>query len=261
MNCDIIRDLMPLYADGMASEASRRQIEEHTAQCPACKKLLDEMTAPLEPQPEDGEQKIIRILQAQRKKQRRKALLTWAGLLLALVLVCWCILEVSFSGEELFTSSTNEERILNEMPALALTDAEKALAQTILEVPLIRDALRDDYADPVVLNPGDASGCFSSILPEDANIMEIAVNGHAVSFSYTVGNVYTLMVYNDPDMTGHIDTIFKSIAVSALDEIGNNGVLGDVDAVYELTYDVATGNSRYQKNRSRHMWFGFLELS
>ena len=40
-----------------------------------------------------------------------------------------------------------------------------------------------------------------------------------------------------------------------------DGVLGDVDAVYELTYDAATGISRYQKIKSRHMWFSFLDFS
>ena len=62
-------------------------------------------------------------------------------------------------------------------------------------------------------------------------------------------------------MTGYVDTIHKTIAVSPLDEIGPDGNLGDVDVVYELTYDVATGISRYQKIKSRHMWFSFLDFS
>ena len=31
MNCEIIRDLLPMYADGQVSEASRRAIEDHAA--------------------------------------------------------------------------------------------------------------------------------------------------------------------------------------------------------------------------------------
>ena len=261
MDCDIIRDLLPLYADGLASEASSSQIEEHTAHCPACKKLLNEMTAPLEPEPEDEEQRIMRIFQDQRRKWRRKTLLSWAAVLMAVVLVVWGIMEIRYSGEELFVSSTNEERILREMPGIALTDAEKELAKTILEVPMIRDALREDYTDFTVFKTADAVGYFSSVLPEDANIVEIAVIGYSVFFSYTVDNIYTIIEYNDVDMTGHIDTIHKSVAVSPLEEIGSDGVLGDVDTIYELTYDVGTGSSKYQKIKSRHMWFSFLDMS
>ena len=71
-NCDMIRDLMPLYADGQASAASRSCIEEHTAHCPACKKLLNEMCAPLELEPEDRTEEILERLY---KKQRRKTIL------------------------------------------------------------------------------------------------------------------------------------------------------------------------------------------
>lgn len=259
MNCDIIRDLLPLYADGLASAESSRQIEEHTAHCTACKKLLEEMTAPLEPEPVDEEQKAMEILRKHYKKQRRKTVLTWVAALLAVVLVIWGVMEVRYSGEEIYVSSINEDRILAEMPGLAVTDAEKELARTILGIPMIRDALRDDYTDSTVFKTEDAVGYFAAILPEDAKIVEIAVIGHSVYFSYTVGNVYTIIAYNDVDMTGHVDTILKTVAVSPLDEIGADGNLGDVDVVYELTYDVATGIARYQKIDSRHMWFSFLD--
>lgn len=43
MNHDIIKDLIPSYIDGMTSEESNRLIEEHVANCPACKKYLEDM--------------------------------------------------------------------------------------------------------------------------------------------------------------------------------------------------------------------------
>ena len=33
MNCEIVRDLLPLYADGLCSEESRRAVEEHLKSC------------------------------------------------------------------------------------------------------------------------------------------------------------------------------------------------------------------------------------
>ncbi len=44
--CDICRDLLPLVRDGVASEASRRAVEEHVAQCEACRDLWGEEAPP-----------------------------------------------------------------------------------------------------------------------------------------------------------------------------------------------------------------------
>ena len=42
-NCDLISDLLPLYKDEICSEASRKIIEEHLAECPNCKKMLSSL--------------------------------------------------------------------------------------------------------------------------------------------------------------------------------------------------------------------------
>ena len=41
--CDMIHDLLPLYADGVCSEESRRIVNEHLASCDACSDLLRKM--------------------------------------------------------------------------------------------------------------------------------------------------------------------------------------------------------------------------
>ncbi|WP_329737179.1 zf-HC2 domain-containing protein [Clostridium phoceensis] len=43
MKCDIIRDLLSLYCDGLCSEASKQEIEAHVAQCQECRACLAEM--------------------------------------------------------------------------------------------------------------------------------------------------------------------------------------------------------------------------
>ena len=42
-NCDLISDLLPLYKDEICSEASRKIVEEHLAECPDCKKVLNSL--------------------------------------------------------------------------------------------------------------------------------------------------------------------------------------------------------------------------
>ena len=42
-SCDLISDLLPLYKDEICSEASRKIVEEHLAECPDCKKILNSL--------------------------------------------------------------------------------------------------------------------------------------------------------------------------------------------------------------------------
>ena len=46
MNCNIVKDLIPLYIDGCCSEESERVVEEHLKDCSECKKLFEEMKEP-----------------------------------------------------------------------------------------------------------------------------------------------------------------------------------------------------------------------
>lgn len=48
MDCNIIRDLLPLYIDACCSEESTVQIEAHLAECTQCKEIYESMKAPCE---------------------------------------------------------------------------------------------------------------------------------------------------------------------------------------------------------------------
>ena len=43
MNCNIVKDLIPLYIDGCCSEESEKAVEEHIRDCDDCKRLLEDM--------------------------------------------------------------------------------------------------------------------------------------------------------------------------------------------------------------------------
>ena len=44
MDCNVIMDLLPLYADDCCSDQSRRIVEEHIGSCKMCKKAFDSMS-------------------------------------------------------------------------------------------------------------------------------------------------------------------------------------------------------------------------
>ncbi|MGI5964132.1 MAG: zf-HC2 domain-containing protein [Lawsonibacter sp.] len=88
MKCEIIRDLLPLYCEGLCSEASRQEIEIHMAQCEACRTFFAEMKnedVPI-PQPTPEPETEARVLQGVKKKfsrkRRRAVLLAVAAMLI-----------------------------------------------------------------------------------------------------------------------------------------------------------------------------------
>ena len=46
INCEVIGDLLPLYAENMASKKSRELVEEHIATCESCKQALLQISEP-----------------------------------------------------------------------------------------------------------------------------------------------------------------------------------------------------------------------
>ncbi|QFJ54058.1 zf-HC2 domain-containing protein [Pseudobutyrivibrio xylanivorans] len=46
--CDLVADLLPIYIDGKASEATKEFIEEHIKTCQDCRDIYEAMTADME---------------------------------------------------------------------------------------------------------------------------------------------------------------------------------------------------------------------
>ena len=256
MDCDVIRDLLPMYADGQASDASRRLIDEHTAACTACRRLRDKMCAPLEPEPVDEEQRGRDIMEALQKKQRRRTILRWVIPVLLVVLGWWIAMEVSFSGTLVSHTAVAEEKILAKVPELAVTDAELALADTIFQAELFREAMSGESSGFTSFTTPEARDLFSSVIPEDAEVIDIAAAQGYVFVSYLVGNTQTVVWYSDTDLTGHTDGITKTISISSNGWDGEANVTG----CYEVFYPTPCGTPQYREYKSSHMWFSFLEM-
>ena len=71
--CHIVRDLLPLYIENMASEETREFVEAHLSKCPECNEIYLSMTEKGEEEIADEEvQKKILPLQIVKKKLLRK---------------------------------------------------------------------------------------------------------------------------------------------------------------------------------------------
>ena len=89
-NCDIIRDLLPLYAEHITSEATNALVEEHLAECEACRAELEQMEQPVPVRPEaQPDAPLRRIRTALQRRSIRAAIGTVLAALCALALIFW----------------------------------------------------------------------------------------------------------------------------------------------------------------------------
>ena len=76
--CDIIQDLLPLYADGLTRENTGKEIEEHLKECALCRESYDRMKSSVEAcvrgQKQEAEREID-YLKAVKKRNIRNMVL------------------------------------------------------------------------------------------------------------------------------------------------------------------------------------------
>ena len=68
--CGIVRDLLPLYQEGMLSPDSVEFLEEHLKTCPACRAEREKLAA--EPLPPEEKTETAPELESVRRKLRRQ---------------------------------------------------------------------------------------------------------------------------------------------------------------------------------------------
>lgn len=89
IECDIVKDLLPLYVEQISSEASNRVIEEHLAECEQCKEIYWEMKSPYPHIQYDREpaESFNRYVKKEKRKIELKAAAITAAVILLVVVV------------------------------------------------------------------------------------------------------------------------------------------------------------------------------
>ena len=81
ISCDVNKDLLASYLDGICSEESRGLVEEHLKECVACRKFVEQI------QEQDLGKDAVKVDFLKRVK-RSMAVRSWVAVGLALLLVC-----------------------------------------------------------------------------------------------------------------------------------------------------------------------------
>ena len=124
LNCEIVQDLLPLYEDGVCSEATKIAVEEHLKTCPHCARVSQAVVDFQPPEIPETEEADKAVAKSFRKVRRR----WWSSLIAALMVVLMillCVNQVRHQG----LCFTNVDDILEARryaAALADGDWEKA---------------------------------------------------------------------------------------------------------------------------------------
>ncbi|MBQ4282640.1 MAG: zf-HC2 domain-containing protein, partial [Lachnospira sp.] len=89
--CNVIRDLLPMYYDGICSEVSVGEVEIHLGQCPGCAEYYRLMrqngAAPIMPANNPIEQQRVKAVKKAKRKIRNKGILTVIGAIFLIVFI------------------------------------------------------------------------------------------------------------------------------------------------------------------------------
>jgi len=87
--CDIVQDLLPLYLDGICSDASRQMITEHLKSCPSCSRMWQQLhNSEIETQLRAETAGVVQRQAAFFKRRSAFAGAIVAGILMIPVVVC-----------------------------------------------------------------------------------------------------------------------------------------------------------------------------
>jgi len=100
MKCELAKDLMTLYVEGMCSDASKEELEKHLQECPECAKQLETLKKELGNEEiahkadytEENKAALKPMKKVKKSLLRRKLVAVFLGLVLLVVMVCIGIL-------------------------------------------------------------------------------------------------------------------------------------------------------------------------
>lgn len=156
IGCEIIRDLLPLYADNVCSEESRELIENHCSECRECRERLESMRIPLPRRNDDSVPKDP--LKKARRHYIRLALVTAAVctvIAVPLLTVGKINLNEELGSGNVSWSSISAKREVNDFGRLMMQGKYREAMDTVGFKGLDKkyyggrdmDGIREDYAN------------------------------------------------------------------------------------------------------------------
>ena len=143
--CNIVRDMFPLYIEGMASADTVSFVEEHLENCSTCRAELERMKAPndVEKAASDIQDSGAMPLKAFRRKWKRKKAVLACSTIIATIAVMCCVL---FAVEHFVYQ---EKIMVNEAVYTQKGDSVTELPPGSVEIGYLRGISHRSTANPM----------------------------------------------------------------------------------------------------------------
>lgn len=109
--CDIIKDLLPGYIDGLLSETGTRAVKEHLEGCAACRKIFEEMAEGPGKEPEEREKLVLDGFKKIHQRTRRLKMTAGAAAGLLFLFLLSGFLRIYVLGTPVSTEAISLEDI------------------------------------------------------------------------------------------------------------------------------------------------------
>lgn len=186
--CDIVRDLLPLYHDGVASKTTCDAVQAHLKQCPACREEYGSLCREIPVQNEKPSTRRSFLAMMRRQKQKR-LIFGITAVLLTLVLT-FGVAEMIFVGNPVI-------RLHNRQLQKAVSSLENGQTVTLEQlVPFEWDRV-------YTFEPYTSREEIAQIIGFDSNSIQVSVNEGQLQLLFVKGNKITASVCGYPSSLGY----------------------------------------------------------
>ena len=189
MKCNIVKDLLPLYAEGLCSSETAEEIREHLEGCPDCSKLAEcDLSAGKVPEPD----KAAAMKKVNRSFRKKKLIIRILSGILAAILLVTGVLTVGQIAQEPYLPSF--ETIIAKHYAKRIVDSitNGYYDGAVLE-------LSYDYLENVTPDGKASDQYFDTINKNDAEALKKAWEN---AYGNTKVKDYKLKTFYDGIITG-----------------------------------------------------------
>lgn len=160
--CDIVKDLLFSYNDGVLSKTSTEFVENHIKTCRDCNNVLEEIKSELK---EKDDKKDIDIFKSIKRKMSKKNILIFISLIILLIVVIFNILVFKNYNE---IASTMEIYLYDEITDEELENIRNTIIQNAENIE-IEYVSKDDALNEVMTWDEDVGNFLSEFTSGDTN--------------------------------------------------------------------------------------------
>ena len=262
--CEVVRDLLPSYADGLTGETTNTLLKTHLDGCADCRAALDAMRAPDGRAVSDDDQKELDFLKKNKRRNRRivlTSILTALALLVGLLGVRLYVAGDKLSGESVYART----EVVGEHVTLTCACMDSLHAVTNLRF-TEKDGVVTATARavwPSFLHRGDSRGEYTASGP----VREVRFNDRVLwSGGRTISAVTSRLYHSAHDYVGDMSANLESAnALGLTTRFGNfTNELDTENTPYvwhiNLEQSVFKGNLEKTNNELKHLGYALLAV-